>query len=98
MILLGERWLMRLPRLLGPDYQQEMFTFRATNTERAVRSGVGFATGLYTRPVANRVKFADPIDQHDPLLRFYKLCDNWKKNMKDESLNLMSVLVIDFIF
>jgi len=82
MILLGERFQMRFPRLLTEDYHEEHFHFRATRLQRAIASGRGFATGLFTRPVANRVQFMEPIIPHDPLIRFYKLCEKWKKEVK----------------
>jgi len=82
MILMGERVQMRFPKLLTEDYHKEHFIFRATRLQRAKASGRGFATGLFTRPVANRVEFMEPIIPHDPLIRFYKICEKWKKEVK----------------
>ena len=48
-ILLAERILARFPNLLPEVYSPENFKFRATKTERAIRSQFFFATGLFDR-------------------------------------------------
>ena len=48
-ILLAERILARFPDLLPEVYSSENFKFRATKTERAIRSQFFFATGLFDR-------------------------------------------------
>jgi hypothetical protein len=49
LILLAERILARFPDLLPEVYSPENFKFRATKTERAIRSQFFFATGLFDR-------------------------------------------------
>ena len=81
MILLGERWLFRLPELLS-HYDEARYTLRSTDTERSQRSGNGFITGLWTRVMVPRVSWHVIRDEHDPLIRFYKLCDAWIADVK----------------
>jgi len=81
LVLLGERWLARLPVLLG-SYQVERFRLRSTNTQRAQQSGHSFTTGLWTRLVGRKVRWEEVVLQHDPIIRFYKLCDRWKRMVK----------------
>lgn len=81
MVLLGERWLNRLPDLLN-DYQEDMFRLRATNTQRSQESGHSFTTGLWTRLVGRKVKWEQVVVPHDPIIRFYKLCNKWKSGVK----------------
>ena len=84
MILLGERWLSRLPELLA-HYHEAGFTLRSTHTERSLRSGRGFITGLWTRVTLPRATWHVIKDEHDPLIRFYKLCDAWIADVKKNS-------------
>ena len=81
MVLLGERWLTRLPGLLD-HYHEASFTLRSTDTERSLRSGKGFITGLWTRVTLPRATWHVIKDEHDPLIRFYKLCDAWIADVK----------------
>ena len=81
LVLLGERWLMRLEELLQ-SYEEDMFKLRSTNTQRSQQSGHSFTTGLWTRLVGRKVKWEEPELPHDPIIRFYKLCDKWKREVK----------------
>jgi len=81
LVLLGERWLARLPVLLG-SYQEDRFRLRSTNTQRSQQSGHSFTTGLWTRFVGRKVKWEEVVVQHDPIIRFYKVCDRWKRMVK----------------
>ena len=81
MVMLGERWLMRLEELLQ-SYEEDMFKLRSTNTQRSQQSGHSFTTGLWTRLVGRKVKWEEPELPHDPIIRFYKLCDKWKREVK----------------
>ena len=74
MVLLGERWLNRLPELLN-TYQEEKFRLRSTNTQRSQLSGHSFTTGLWTRLVGRKVKWEQVVVPHEPIIRFYKLCN-----------------------
>lgn len=79
MIALGERYQMRFPSLLRDPYA---FKFRSTVLERAQRSQFHFAIGLFERPTAQKINYEPPITPHDPLLRFYKMCDRWLSEVK----------------
>ncbi|KOB64937.1 putative multiple inositol polyphosphate phosphatase 1, partial [Operophtera brumata] len=54
--------------------------FRYTATERAQQSARYFANGLFGRD-AKDVVFA-PTTKVDLVLRFYKHCDKWQKQVK----------------
>jgi len=81
MILLGERWLQRFPDLLA-KYEKDLFRLRSTNTQRSQLSGRSFTTGLWTRPISQKVQWEQVLKPHDPILRFYKVCNKWKKDVK----------------
>ncbi len=90
MALLAERFQTRFPRLIGPDYHPEMFTFRATASQRAGRSQFHFASGLFGRNVAQTdVHFQESVRPHDPLIRFYKVCSRWQRDVKKNPESLM---------
>lgn len=80
LIELGERFQKRFPELLPEIYSNSSFKFQYTATQRAERSAKSFATGLFGRRVSNHVWFPEPI-YRDPVLRFYKLCDRWRKSV-----------------
>jgi len=87
--MLAERFANRLPGLLSESYRRRDNRFLATERERAQRSQFFFATGLYGRHVASgSVYFEPPAEPHDPLIRFYKLCDRWKLDVKQSPRSL----------
>ena len=77
--LMAERFADNFPNLLKQKYDPNKFHFRATATERAEQSAFFFATGLFDRKVAYKVKYDEPITPHDPLIRFYKVSTYFKK-------------------
>eukprot|EP00094_Tigriopus_californicus_P001991 TCALIF_01919-PA protein Name:"Similar to MINPP1 Multiple inositol polyphosphate phosphatase 1 (Homo sapiens)" AED:0.37 eAED:0.38 QI:0/0/0/1/0/0/2/0/367 len=82
MIALGERFQMRFPDLLN-NYQDPLaYKFRSTVLQRAQQSQFHFAIGLFERPIAQKIQYETPITPHDPLLRFYKICDRWLNEVK----------------
>ena len=82
LLLLAERFQEKFPKILSSDYHPEDFYFRATNTERAQKSQFYFATGLFGRKEAYHVNFTDPIEPFDPVIRFYKGCQKWQREVK----------------
>jgi len=48
-VLIAERFRSKVPDLLPKSYNPEDFKFRATKTERAIKSQFYFATGLFDR-------------------------------------------------
>ena len=82
LILMAESYANKFPQLLKQPYSPEKFEFRATNTQRAQKSAFYFATGLFDRKIAKKVEYFPPIKPHDPLLRFYKVCEKWKNDVK----------------
>lgn len=82
LLLMAERFQFRLKSLLEQDYHEDNFKFRATNTQRAEQSQFHFATGLFGRKEAYKIKYEDPIEPFDPVIRFYKGCQKWKTQVK----------------
>ncbi|KAL0272173.1 UNVERIFIED_CONTAM: hypothetical protein PYX00_005253 [Menopon gallinae] len=84
MIELAERYQKRFPEILPENYQNLTYQFRYTATQRTEESKRYFTIGLFDRKVARHVWSPDPIDK-DPLLRFYKRCSKWKREVKHNS-------------
>ncbi|XP_050420837.1 multiple inositol polyphosphate phosphatase 1-like [Adelges cooleyi] len=78
---IAERFQQRLPHLLDQPVENTNFLFRFTDTQRTERSALQFATGLFGRVEVKNISFPKPLDK-DPLLRFYKVCQKWRKNVK----------------
>ena len=50
---------------------------------RTNQSQFYFATGLFDQKVALSDVIYDPaVDPHDPVIRFYKVCKKWQKEVK----------------
>ncbi|XP_022194980.2 multiple inositol polyphosphate phosphatase 1 isoform X1 [Nilaparvata lugens] len=81
MLLLGERMQMRFPSILPETYSRDIYKFRYTATQRTQASAEQFSIGLFGRRESHRVVYPNPMHV-DPLLRFYKLCDKWKEDVK----------------
>ncbi|KAG8224479.1 hypothetical protein J437_LFUL003202 [Ladona fulva] len=88
---LGERWLQRLPSLLTESYDNNSYEFRHTATQRTALSARSFAIGLFGRHKAAHVWYPQPIAK-DPLIRFYKLCSRWKKDVDKNPASLVEKL------
>lgn len=76
---LGKRFRARYGRHLPQDYQKEDFYFKFTKTERAENSARNFSLGLFGRTVD--VDYPTALSR-DPVLRFYKLCQRWRSEIK----------------
>ncbi|XP_053625971.1 multiple inositol polyphosphate phosphatase 1-like [Plodia interpunctella] len=81
MILLAERTRKRFPNVIKNKYDNSTFLFRFTATQRAHQSARYFTKGLFTQKDAQNVVFA-PATKVDHILRFYKHCDKWQKQVK----------------
>jgi multiple inositol-polyphosphate phosphatase/2,3-bisphosphoglycerate 3-phosphatase len=92
MVGIAERFQMRFPRLLDVEYNPVYFRFRSTATERSERSQFYFATGLFGRDVAQRVGFEASVKPHDPIIRFYKVCDKWRSEVKHNRSALVEMV------
>ncbi|KAK3930957.1 Multiple inositol polyphosphate phosphatase 1 [Frankliniella fusca] len=77
---LGERFQKRFPELLPETYSNSSYKFQFTATQRAEQSARSFTIGLFGRKVSRHVWFPEGIYK-DPILRFYKLCENWRKSV-----------------
>ncbi|CAG9114499.1 unnamed protein product [Plutella xylostella] len=84
MMLLAERIRKRFPNIIKNKFDNKTFHFRYTATQRAEESAKSFAVGLFKEHGAKAVKYA-PIPKHDPVLRFYKYCDKWLKQVKNDT-------------
>lgn len=80
MLELAERFQNRFPGLLPDVYSNSSFKFRFTATQRTKESQRYFTIGLFGRKESRYVWSPDPLHK-DPLLRFYKLCSKWKKEV-----------------
>uniref|UniRef100_T1I420 2,3-bisphosphoglycerate 3-phosphatase n=1 Tax=Rhodnius prolixus TaxID=13249 RepID=T1I420_RHOPR len=83
MIKLAKRIKSRFPTLLNQEYSNSSYYFRFTSTQRTRQSAKFFTIGLFGNE-ANQVWFPEPV-YNDPILRFYKLCDKWRKEIKKNS-------------
>uniref|UniRef100_A0A182Y7F2 Multiple inositol polyphosphate phosphatase 1 n=1 Tax=Anopheles stephensi TaxID=30069 RepID=A0A182Y7F2_ANOST len=77
---LGQRMRKRFGSHLPERYDGNAFRFKFTKTERAEHSARNFTRGLFGRD--------EPIDypealSRDPVLRFYKGCEKWKRQVKE---------------
>ncbi|XP_058062146.1 multiple inositol polyphosphate phosphatase 1 [Anopheles bellator] len=80
LLQLGERFRARFGSHLPERYDGNLFYFKYTKTERAEYSARNFSRGLFGRD--------EPIDfpeslHRDPVLRFYKGCEKWKRQVKE---------------
>ena len=58
-------------------------TFKDSCPFRTNQSQFYFATGLFDRRVAlSDVRYEPAVDPHDPIIRFYKVCKKWQKEVK----------------
>ena len=84
MVLLGDRWRERLPSLLE-SYDPALYRLRTTRTQRCVASGDSFLTGLWPSIAGTNILWQPAVEGHDPVIRFYKLCQAWVKDVKKNS-------------
>ena len=84
MMLLGERWRLRLPDLLQ-NYEETRHRLRTTRTQRCVDSGHSFVTGVWPGLTKDEIVWEEPAEGHDPVIRFYKLCQAWVRDVKKNS-------------
>ncbi|XP_015838212.1 multiple inositol polyphosphate phosphatase 1 [Tribolium castaneum] len=80
MVLLAERLQSRFPGILTSVYSDSAFKFKFTATQRTKKSAQAFAAGLFGRNVVKDISFPEPLKK-DPILRFYKLCNKWRKEV-----------------
>lgn len=81
MVEIAERMQSRLPEIFSHIYSNTSYNFKFTSTQRTKASAYYFAKGLFGKPTAKDVHFPEPLKQ-DPILRFYKLCNKWRKEVK----------------
>lgn len=81
MLLLAERMQNRFPDIFNEVYSNTTYKFRYTYSQRTKKSALYFAAGLFGKHTAKEVWFPEPLKK-DPILRFYKLCDKWRQEIK----------------
>jgi multiple inositol-polyphosphate phosphatase / 2,3-bisphosphoglycerate 3-phosphatase len=55
--------------------------FKYTATQRAQKSAESFANGLFqNKEITDSIWYPEALHK-DPVLRFYKACDRWKKDV-----------------
>jgi multiple inositol-polyphosphate phosphatase/2,3-bisphosphoglycerate 3-phosphatase len=80
MLLLAERLQNRFPSILSNVYSDSSIKLKFTATQRTKKSAQAFAAGLFGRNVVKDIRFPEPLTK-DPILRFYKLCNKWRKEV-----------------
>ncbi|KAI5630776.1 histidine phosphatase superfamily (branch 2) domain-containing protein [Phthorimaea operculella] len=88
MVQLAERMQKRFPNVVKNKYSNESFLFRYTATQRAQQSARYFTIGLFDHKKSQDVLF-EPATKVDPVLRFYKHCDKWQKQVKKNQSTYM---------
>ncbi|VVC33249.1 Histidine phosphatase superfamily,Histidine phosphatase superfamily, clade-2 [Cinara cedri] len=81
---IAERMKLRFPQLLNKTFENTNYLFRYSNTQRAKISAQQFASGLFGRNEVEKI----PLDKslNEELLRFYEVCEKWKKDVKTSFL------------
>ncbi|GLV32949.1 Multiple inositol polyphosphate phosphatase 2 [Carabus blaptoides fortunei] len=87
MLNLAERMQLRYPTILSDIYSNTSYKFKYTATQRAEQSAKYFASGLFGRDTSSAVWYPAPLHK-DPVLRFYKLCNKWRKTVKKNATAL----------
>ena len=90
LIEMGERFQKRFPDLLTEQYDNSTYKFKFTATERTEKSAKSFATGLFGRENLRQIWYHEPLHR-DPILRFYKLCNKWRKNVKKNPATFVEI-------
>ncbi|KAJ3646979.1 hypothetical protein Zmor_024534 [Zophobas morio] len=81
MLFLAERLQNRFPKLMTNIYSSTLYKFKYTHSQRTKKSAEAFAAGLFGRGAVRDIEFPEPVKK-DPVLRFYKLCEKWTKEVK----------------
>lgn len=76
---IGRRFRERYGRALPERYDRKDFYFKFTKTERAENSARNFTLGLFGRE--ENIEYPEALSK-DPVLRFYKLCERWRLDIK----------------
>ncbi|XP_055597001.1 multiple inositol polyphosphate phosphatase 1 isoform X2 [Uranotaenia lowii] len=76
---IGRRFRQRYRDSLPEVYNKKDYFFKFTKTERAENSAKNFSIGLFGRQ--EDIEFPEALHK-DPILRFYKLCERWRLNIK----------------
>lgn len=99
MLSLGKRFRNRFPNMLSSEWSNETYLFRYTDTSRTKASALHFSTGLFGKKMARQIWFPTPLKK-DPILRFYKLCERWRKSVKKnpESLVELNKFLVSDVF
>ncbi|CAG9767062.1 unnamed protein product [Ceutorhynchus assimilis] len=81
MLLIAERMQSRFPEVFENVYSNTTYKLKFTHSQRTKKSAYYFAAGLFGKQTAKDVWFPEP-NKKDPILRFYKLCNKWEKEIK----------------
>ncbi|XP_057666688.1 multiple inositol polyphosphate phosphatase 1 isoform X1 [Diorhabda carinulata] len=94
MLILAERMQSRFPNLFDEVYSNTSYKFKYTYSQRTQKSAYYFAAGLFGKATAKDVWFPEPLKK-DPILRFYKLCDKWKYDIKNNPGALREITLFE---
>lgn len=87
MIDIAERMQSRFPSLFSNIYSSTSYMFKYTDSQRTQKSAYYFTVGLFGKSTAKSVSYPEP-SKRDPILRFYKLCKKWRKDVKNNPESL----------
>jgi len=80
---LGQRYKARLPNLLDRPYTDGEYVFRFTTASRTEKSCNHFVRGVWSTEVDQSINYPAPVLPEDPLIRYYKVCNKWLKEVDD---------------
>lgn len=82
LLQLAERIQNRFPTLLPEKFDERLYKFKFTDSQRTLKSFESFASGLFGRNNLSKVLHLPPTTK-DPILRFYKRCSKWTVDVDD---------------
>ncbi|XP_057320410.1 multiple inositol polyphosphate phosphatase 1-like [Microplitis mediator] len=79
---LAERYQSRFPGLMPDKYDNRTYKFKFTSKQRTKESAGNFTVGLFGKNGSFDVEY--PVaEEKDRILRFYKACDKWLRDIDD---------------
>ncbi|XP_074105942.1 multiple inositol polyphosphate phosphatase 1 [Cotesia typhae] len=79
---LAERFQARFPDLMPEKYDNRTYKFKFTDKQRTKESAGNFTIGLFGKNGSSYVEYP-PVEAKDRILRFYKACDKWQRDVDD---------------
>ncbi|ODN04225.1 Multiple inositol polyphosphate phosphatase 1 [Orchesella cincta] len=77
---ISRRFKLRFPDIFASNYHNDTFKFKYTKTQRAEASAKHFNKGIFHDAELEQIYYPTALHA-DPVLRFYKDCKKWKKEV-----------------